>query len=123
MRAVPRTLVVVAGLAVATAVSGARPPAREGPPELSPGPGRELVEAHCAVCHSLQIVVETRLSREGWDATLTWMQEKHHLWPFTDEDRTLILDYLESSQGPLEDTAEPEDPGPWAQPWYPLSPL
>ena len=51
------------------------------------------------------------------------MQKKHHLWEFTDEDRALILDYLETHQGPLVKSETPEEPGPWAEPLYPLNPL
>lgn len=121
-----RTTLVLgaATLAVAlTAGAGGRPAAQEESVELAPGPGGELVALHCAVCHSLKIVVDTRMSRQDWDDSITWMQKKHHLWEFGEENRALILDYLEATQGPAEEGAEPDDPGPWAQPLYPLNPL
>jgi len=123
---VPERIFVLASLLGVAAVA-AGPPllSSDDPPELAPGPGRDLVAINCAVCHSLRLVVNTRMSRADWDASIIWMQQKHHLWPFTDEDRALILDYLETTQGPLDETeAEvPEEPGPWAQPLYPLNPL
>ena len=118
-----RLLVLGCLLGVAAVGAGSQPVASNDPVELAPGPGRDLVAISCAVCHSLRVVVETRMSRADWDASITWMQQKHHLWPFTDEDRALILDYLETTQGPLEEAEVPEEPGPWAQPLYPLNPL
>ena len=121
---VSRWVLVIAGLAGFTAVAaGTQSPIADEPPELAPGPGRELVALNCAVCHSLRVVVAARMSRADWDASLTWMQKKHHLWEFTDDDRRLILDYLEATQGPPEESEVPEEPGPWAQPMYPLNPL
>ena len=118
-------LFVLASLLLGAAVvaAGLQPQATDDTPELAPGPGRELVALNCVVCHSLRVVVDTRMSRADWDASLTWMQEKHHLWAFTDEDRTLILDYLETVQGPQEESGVPDEPAPWAQPLYPLNPL
>jgi hypothetical protein len=120
-----RIFVLASLLGVAAVAAGPLLLSNDDPPELAPGPGRDLVAINCAVCHSLRLVVDTRMSRADWDASITWMQQKHHLWPFTDEDRALILDYLEMTQGPLDEAeAEvPEDPGPWAQPLYPLNPL
>jgi mono/diheme cytochrome c family protein len=123
MKADARAFAVAGVLGLVAVVVGGRPVTSAGALEIAPGPGRDLVAAHCGVCHSLQIVVETRMSRDEWDAALTWMQKEHHLWSFTDEDRARILDYLEKTQGPLEPSGETEEPGPWAQPWYPPNPL
>ncbi len=118
-----RLLVLGCLLGVAAVGAGPQPFASDDPPELAPGPGRDLVTINCVVCHSLRVVVDTRMSRADWDASITWMQQKHHLWSFTDEDRALILDYLETTQGPPGEAEVPEEPGPWAQPLYPLNPL
>ncbi len=118
-----RLLVVASLLGVAATAAGPPPVASDDPVELAPGPGRDLVAINCVVCHSLRVVVDTRMSRADWDASITWMQQKHHLWSFNDEDRALILDYLETTQGPLGEAEVPEEPGPWAQPLYPLNPL
>ena len=121
---VSRWVLVIAGLVGASAVAaGTQPSAADDAPELAPGPGRDLVALNCAVCHSLRVVVAVRMSRADWDASLTWMQKKHHLWEFTDDDRGRILDYLEATQGPLEESEAPEEPGPWAEPLYPQNPL
>ena len=123
MRVSSKLFVLASVMGVAAVTAGPLPLAGDDPPELAPGPGRDLVAINCVVCHSLRVVVDTRMSRTDWDASLTWMQQKHHLWDFTAEDRALILDYLEATQGPPGEAEAPEEPGPWAQPLYPLNPL
>ncbi len=103
--------------------AGAQAPEPREYPELAGGPGRDLIVTNCVACHSLRVVVTSHMSRDEWDAAITWMQDKHHLWPFTDEDRLGILDYLEATQGPLDESDDSEEPGPWAEPLYPPNPL
>ena len=44
------------------------------------------------------------MSRADWDASLTWMQKKHHLWEFTDEDAREALSLLDDPE------PEPKEP-------------
>lgn len=81
--------------------------------------GVQLVRAHCAACHSLQLVRQNRMTRERWDATITWMQETQKLWPIPPEQREPLLDYLGTWQAP----APVEGDSPWATPTYRPNPL
>ncbi len=56
--------------------------------------GVETVSAYCAACHSLQIVMQQRQTREGWDYLLTWMVEMQGMAAPAPETRAEILDYL-----------------------------
>lgn len=56
--------------------------------------GVETVSDYCAACHSLQIVMQQRQTREGWDYLLTWMVEKQGMAEPAPETREDILDYL-----------------------------
>lgn len=58
------------------------------------GPGQAETGALCNSCHSLAIVKQQRLSRDSWDALLTWMVEEQGMAAQAPERRALILDYL-----------------------------
>ena len=67
---------------------------------LPPGPGREDVFYRCNACHSLMIVKQQGLSREGWHESLEWMVEEQGMPPIEDEaTRNRVLDYLSSKFG------------------------
>ncbi len=67
---------------------------------LPPGPGREEVFYSCGTCHSLMLVKQQGLSREGWDETLEWMVEEQGMTEIQDiATRNLILDYLSTHFG------------------------
>ena len=65
---------------------------------LPPGDGVDLVLENCTPCHSTEIIRENHMSREAWDITITWMQEKQGLWKLG-KDRKIILDSLSKAQG------------------------
>ena len=56
--------------------------------------GYETVAAYCSVCHTLQIVMQQRQARDGWDYLLTWMAEKQGMAEPPAETRAEILNYL-----------------------------
>ncbi len=62
--------------------------------------GHETVAAYCAACHSLQIVMAQRQSREGWDYLLTWMVDKQGMAAPAPEMRDEMLVYLTREFGP-----------------------
>lgn len=62
--------------------------------ELPLGEGREEVEIYCAACHSLKIVTQQGLDREGWDEVLDLMVEDMNMEEMPPEDRELVLNYL-----------------------------
>ena len=65
---------------------------------LPAGDGVDLVLENCTACHSAEIIRDNYMSREAWDKTITWMQEKQGLWELG-KDRKIILDYLSKAQG------------------------
>lgn len=60
--------------------------------------GIEMVQAHCGACHSLALVTQNRMTREGWISTIRWMQQKQGLWDLG-EAEAVIVDYLERNYG------------------------
>ncbi|MGI9499134.1 MAG: hypothetical protein ACR2P3_03790 [Geminicoccaceae bacterium] len=69
---------------------------------LPEGPGKEETFYLCHPCHSFRLVAQQRLSRKHWDETLDWMVEEQGMPEMEDEERELVLDYLEANYG--EDT-------------------
>jgi hypothetical protein len=65
------------------------------------GPGFVEVQRHCLACHSSKLITQSRSTREGWDQTLTWMQQTQGLWDLG-ADKTKILDYLAEYYAPEE---------------------
>lgn len=58
------------------------------------GEGRELTGAFCGGCHSLNLVKQQGLTRDGWDVLLHWMTDKQKMPPIQGEMRDTVLDYL-----------------------------
>ena len=82
-------------------LAGSVPAALGSGVELLPeGKHQNLVIANCVACHSARLVVQNRMSRTGWDETITWMQKKHNLWVIPPGTRDRILDYLSTHLGP-----------------------
>ncbi|MGF1527685.1 MAG: hypothetical protein ACFCBW_12965, partial [Candidatus Competibacterales bacterium] len=98
----PHVIPTAAALAAAafTLVTGAAAAADDllGP-DWPEGPGRETVGYFCQACHSLALVKQQRLSRQGWDELLTWMTQKQNMAALQGERRELFLDYLSSHFG------------------------
>jgi mono/diheme cytochrome c family protein len=89
-----RTLVTLALLAASAAV------ADEGQVELKEGPGKDLVLAQCAVCHSLDYIPMNSpfLDRKGWEASVNKMVNVMGA-PISPEDAQKIVDYLVGQYG------------------------
>ncbi len=66
---------------------------------LAPGKGRDEVLGNCTVCHSESLILNNRMSRQRWDETITWMQDKQGLWELEPKLRKTILNYLAKHQG------------------------
>jgi len=56
--------------------------------------GVDSVATWCSACHTLQIVMQQRQSRDGWDYLLHWMVDKQGMAEPPAETRAEILDYL-----------------------------
>lgn len=96
-------------------LSGTQAVAEEAFGGLLPHKGRETVFGICTQCHSTAIILQNHLTRERWDTTITWMQEKQGLHYLPPDTRNEILDYLAAVQGvpatPAAATAAPKEKG------------
>jgi len=74
--------------------------ADEGQFRLKEGAGRELVEANCATCHSLDYIQMNSpfLDKKGWEATLSKMVNAMGA-PIPKEDVPMIVEYLNQHYG------------------------
>ncbi|MEM9442972.1 MAG: aldehyde dehydrogenase [Pseudomonadota bacterium] len=63
---------------------------------LPEGPGKEEAFYACHGCHSFRLVSQQGLSRKHWDETLDWMVEEQGMPELEEDERALILDYLEA---------------------------
>lgn len=60
---------------------------------LKDAEGLMAVVNNCTNCHSAELVIQNRMDRERWIATIRWMQETQNLWNLGDNE-AIILDYL-----------------------------
>lgn len=61
--------------------------------------GMQATIQNCTGCHSAKLVTQNRMSREGWKATIVWMQETQNLWDLGANEE-LILNYLSKNYAP-----------------------
>lgn len=67
--------------------------------ELKPGPGVEVTEQHCVVCHSTDyIVMQPRGDQKQWDGVVTKMIKVFGA-PVSDADARSISEYLARTYG------------------------
>lgn len=92
-----RTLAAALALSL---VSLALARADEGQVKLKEGPGKDLVLAHCVMCHSVDYIPMNSvfLDRKGWEASVTKMVKVMGA-PIPPEDVAKIIDYLAASYG------------------------
>ena len=65
------------------------------PPKVAAGlSGKQLFEAHCQVCHSLDLPKGQKLSRDSWQWVMDDMVEKYGMTWVSKEDQKKIVDYL-----------------------------
>ncbi len=60
--------------------------------ELVPGPGADLTQAKCVVCHEIEHVVRARQSRAEWEDTMQRMVKRGA--PLAPDEIRIITDYL-----------------------------
>jgi cytochrome c len=80
--------------------------------KLLSGPGSTLTENKCKICHELQHIRRSPLSRGEWADNLKNMKERGT--PMTDAEMAVILDYLATYYN-REKPAPAEGPDPLAQ--------
>jgi mono/diheme cytochrome c family protein len=89
-------------LLVTTATS-----ADESSVALEPGPGSELVQSACAICHSVDYIVMNSpfQDRAGWTRTVDKMVHVMGA-PLSPEDAAKVVDYLEQYYGKAKTPSE-----------------
>jgi cytochrome c551/c552 len=60
--------------------------------QLVPGPGAELTQAKCALCHEIEYVTRAPQSRGQWEEVMRMMLERGT--PMTRDEMKIITDYL-----------------------------
>jgi mono/diheme cytochrome c family protein len=89
-----RTMIALLLIAAAPAL------AQESQLRLRDGPGRQLVEANCVMCHSLDYIPMNSpfLDRKGWEASVNKMIKVMGA-PIAEADAQKIADYLAGQYG------------------------
>ena len=89
-----RTIIALLLFAAAPAL------AQESQLRLRDGPGRQLVEANCVMCHSLDYIPMNSpfLDRKGWEASINKMIKVMGA-PIAEADVQKIVDYLAGQYG------------------------
>lgn len=74
--------------------------AQESQLRLREGPGRQLVESNCVMCHSLDYIPMNSpfLDRKGWEASVNKMIKVMGA-PIAEADAQKIVDYLAGQYG------------------------
>lgn len=89
-----------AALAVVALALGGAAKADESSVQLTQADGVERVQAHCAICHSLDYIVMNSpfQDRAGWDKTVAKMVKVMGA-PLAPEDVAAVVDYLAANYG------------------------
>lgn len=93
--------VILRGLAPAHAQAPADfTPSDEAPEDFPNHPGREEAFYGCTACHGFKLVAQQGQTRRQWNDTVDFMTEKHNMPKLEDDNRKIILDYLEAAFPP-----------------------
>ncbi len=66
---------------------------------LIAGKDYKLVKSNCTYCHSGKLITQNRMTRDGWEGTIRWMQETQNL-PELGDNEEPILTYLATFYAP-----------------------
>lgn len=66
-------------------------------PQTTPA---QLFETSCSNCHSLDLPRSQRLNRATWEWVVSDMVNKYGATWLTEEEQTIIIDYLAANYGP-----------------------
>jgi mono/diheme cytochrome c family protein len=96
MRAVFISILATAAALLLASAAGAD----ESQVQLADAPGKDLVVANCAICHSLDYVpMNSRfMDRKAWEASVNKMIKVMGA-PISPEDAAKIVDYLSTQYG------------------------
>ena len=62
--------------------------------------GLMTVVNNCTNCHSAKLVTQNRMTAEGWNTTIKWMQETQNLWNLGGN-QEIIVNYLVANYPPI----------------------
>ncbi|MEP7027136.1 MAG: hypothetical protein ABI960_00945 [Candidatus Eisenbacteria bacterium] len=105
-RSAALAIALLGAIACATLAAPGAPPRRKLYPDRLPaGPGREIAERACLVCHSAQLIAQQHKGREAWEKTIAQMEK----WgaPVAPAQHDSLRAYLTARFGPLPGTAKP----------------
>ncbi|MBK8503783.1 MAG: monoheme cytochrome C [Saprospiraceae bacterium] len=66
---------------------------------LIDAPGRIETIGNCTTCHSSKLIIQNRMDKEHWAATIRWMQETQNLWDLGANEE-IIINYLVTNYPP-----------------------
>ena len=69
-------------------------------------PGYTLVKTNCIRCHSPKLITDKRATRDGWQATIRWMQQTQGLGDLGKAEPE-ILEYLAKHYAPTDEGRRP----------------
>ena len=119
-----RTIVTPAGVALAVAffIAGPAPaqqpqfvPRDENPEDFPAGAGRDDTFFACTACHGFKLVAQQGMNRRQWEDSIRLMVERHNMPPLAENERKVVLDYLEATYPPR----APATRGGWQNPFSP----
>jgi hypothetical protein len=84
---------------IAVKAKAAAPDSLDNTTGLIVAPGLAIVKTACVKCHSPKLITQKRATREGWVATIRWMQQTQGLWDLG-KDESAILEYLAKNYAP-----------------------
>jgi len=58
-----------------------------------------LIKTNCLACHSSQLIIQNRLTKEDWLKSIRWMQKTQNLWNLG-QNEAPILEYLAKNYAP-----------------------
>ena len=61
--------------------------------------GLMTVVNNCTNCHSAKLVIQNRMTAEGWNTAIKWMQETQNLWELGGN-QEVIVNYLATNYPP-----------------------
>lgn len=93
VRVVLAALLVIPGWGLALPAGAAYDPSNEWQ-GLPAGEGRETVYFNGIACHSTAVVQQQRINETVWRRTLTTMVDEMGMPRLTDDEETLLIDYL-----------------------------
>jgi mono/diheme cytochrome c family protein len=99
-RAVFGALLALCGSAALAAPAAYAPPAETA--RFAPGPGMEVAQANCMICHSVDYIITQPRTfpdpKAFWSGEVTKMKKAYGA-PFRDTDAQAIVDYLAATYG------------------------